>query len=31
MRKRFLLTIAWDCGNIKNYYNTETVYFAVRS
>lgn len=24
-------TIAWDCGNIKNYYNTETVYFAVRS
>ena len=21
--------IAWDLGNIKNYYNTETVYFAV--
>lgn len=22
--------IAWDCGNIKNYYSTESVYFAVR-
>ena len=21
--------IAWDLGSIKNYYNTETVYFAV--
>ncbi|MDE6020433.1 MAG: RHS repeat-associated core domain-containing protein, partial [Ruminococcus sp.] len=21
--------IAWDCGDIKNYYNTESVYFAV--
>lgn len=21
--------IAWDLGNIMNYYNTETVYFAV--
>ena len=22
-------SVAWDLGNIKNYYNTETVYFAV--
>ena len=23
------IALAWDLGNIKNYYNTETVYFAV--